>query len=77
MFMVTTGEVSMMRCSLVFPCFVVLGGFLVMACRIFVMFCCLVMMFHCLLRHKRNSCGIKSRRARNHNFAVRSPEFCS
>ena len=34
-----------MRCRLVFSCFVVLSGFLVVPCRVFVMLCCLVMSF--------------------------------
>jgi hypothetical protein len=38
-----------MRCRLVFSRFVVLGGFLVVSCRVFVMLCCLVMVLCCLL----------------------------
>jgi hypothetical protein len=38
-----------MRSRLVFSCFVVLGGFFVMACRVFVMLCCFVMVLDCSL----------------------------
>ena len=44
MFVVAASEVRVMRSRLVFSCFVVLGGFFVMACRVFVMLCCFVMM---------------------------------
>jgi hypothetical protein len=48
-FVVTTGKVRVMRRRLVFSCFMMLCGFLVVSCRVFVMFCCLVMMLCCLL----------------------------
>jgi len=48
-FMVTAGKVRVVCCRFVFPCFVVLCGFLVMSCRMFVMLCCLMMMLCCLL----------------------------
>jgi len=38
-----------MRSRLVFSCLVVLGGFFVMARRVFVMLCCFVMVFDCFL----------------------------
>ena len=44
-FLVTPGKMRMVCCRFVFPCFMVLCGFLVMTCRVFVMLCCLVMMF--------------------------------
>ena len=47
-FVVTLGEVRMICCHLVFACFVVLSGFLVVSCRVFVMLCCLMMMLCCL-----------------------------
>jgi hypothetical protein len=46
-FVMTAGEVRVMRCRLVFSSFMVLCGFLVVSCRVFVMFCCLVMMVCC------------------------------
>ena len=49
MFVVAASEVCMMRCRLVFPCVVVLGGLLVMTSRVFVMLCCFVMMIDRLL----------------------------
>lgn len=48
MFVVAASYVRVMRCRLVSSCFVVLGGFLVMACRVFVMLRCLVMVRDCL-----------------------------
>ncbi len=47
-FVVTLGEVRVICCHLVFACFVVLSGFLVVTSRVFVMLCCLVMMLCCL-----------------------------
>jgi len=48
-FVVTASQVRMMCCRLVFSCFVMFGGFLVVSCGVFVMLCCLVMMLCCLL----------------------------
>lgn len=48
-FVVTAGQLRMMRCRLVFSCFVVLCGFLVVSCCVFVMLCGLMMMLCCLL----------------------------
>jgi len=48
-FVVTAGQVRVMRCRLVPSCFVVLCGFLVVPCRVFVMLCCLVVMLCCSL----------------------------
>jgi hypothetical protein len=47
-FVVTAGQVCVMRCCLVFSCFMMPCGFLVVSCRKFVMFCCFVMMLCCL-----------------------------
>jgi len=47
-FVVTPGKVCVMRCRLVFSCFMMLCGFLVVSCRVFVMLCCLMMMLCCL-----------------------------
>jgi hypothetical protein len=47
-FVVTPGKVCVMRCCLVFSCFMMLCGFLVVSRRVFVMLCCLVMMLCCL-----------------------------
>jgi len=47
--MVTVSQVGMMGCRLVFACLMVLGGFLVVACRMLVVLCCLVMMLCCCL----------------------------
>ena len=52
---VSLGEVRVMRRRLVFACFVLLSGFLVVSCRAFVMICCLVMMLCCFLGHKSAS----------------------
>ncbi len=49
---VTASQVSMVSCGLMFARFMVLCGFLVVACRVFVVFRCLVMMVCCRLRHK-------------------------
>jgi hypothetical protein len=46
-FMVTSGEVCMMRCRFVFSCFMMLCGFLMMSCRMFMMLCCLAVMLYC------------------------------
>jgi hypothetical protein len=48
---VRMGNVGVMRCHLVLPCFVVLRGLLMVVRRVFVMLCCLMMMLRCLLRH--------------------------
>ena len=45
--MVSMSQMRVMRSCLVFPCFMVLCGFLVVSRRMFVMLCCLVMMFCC------------------------------
>jgi len=47
MFVVAASDVRVMCFRLVLSCFVVLGGFLVMACRVFVMLCRFVMMLYC------------------------------
>ena len=52
MFVMTPGQVRVMRSGLMFSCFMVLRGLLVVSCRVFVMLCCLVMMLCCFLRHK-------------------------
>jgi hypothetical protein len=41
--------VRVMRSRLVFSSSVVLGGFFVMACRVFVMLCCFEMVLDCFL----------------------------
>ena len=46
---VSAGYVRVMCCCLVLARFVVLSGFLMVSCRMFVMLCCLVMMLCCLL----------------------------
>lgn len=51
-FVVTSGEVCMMRCGLVFSCFMMLCGFLMVSCRVFIMLCCLAVMLYCFYRHK-------------------------
>jgi hypothetical protein len=51
-FVMAASQVRVMRRDFVFSRFVVLGGFLVMACGMFMMFRCLEMMLCCLLRHK-------------------------
>jgi hypothetical protein len=48
-FLVTAGQVRMMRCCLVFSRFMMLCGFLVVSCRKLVMLCRLVMMLCCFL----------------------------
>jgi hypothetical protein len=48
-FVVTAGQMCVVRRRFVFPCFVVLRGFLVVSRSMFVMFSCLVMMLCCLL----------------------------
>ena len=45
--LVSAGCLSMMRSCFVFACFVVLCGFLMMSCRVFVMFRRFVMMLCC------------------------------
>jgi hypothetical protein len=45
--MMAVREVGVMRCGFVLACFVMLGGFLVMARRVFVMLGCCVMVFGC------------------------------
>jgi len=47
-FVVTPGKVCVMPCRLVFSCFMMLCGFLVVSCRVFVMLCCLMVMLCCL-----------------------------
>jgi len=49
MLVVPVGQVRVMPCRLVSPRFVMFGGLLVMACRMFVMLCCFVMVLDCLL----------------------------
>ncbi len=48
-FVMTTGQVRVMGCCLVFSCFMVLCGFLMVSCRVFMMLRCLVMMLCCFL----------------------------
>jgi hypothetical protein len=47
-FVMTSGEMRMMRCRLVFSCFMMLCGFLVVSCRVFVTLCCLAVMLRIL-----------------------------
>ena len=49
MFVVTAGQVRMMRCRLMFARFVMFCGFLVVSCRVFGMLRCFMMMLCCLL----------------------------
>jgi hypothetical protein len=48
-FVVATGQVRVMSCCLVFSCFMVLCGFLMVSCRVFMMLSCFVMMLCCFL----------------------------
>jgi hypothetical protein len=47
MLMVTVSQVRMMSCGLMFARFMVLCGFLVVPCRMFVVLRCFVMMVYC------------------------------
>jgi hypothetical protein len=49
MLVVPVSEVCVVSCRLVFSRFVVLGGFLVVSCCVFVMLRCFVMVLDCLL----------------------------
>jgi len=69
-----------MRCRLVFSCFVVLSGFLVVSCRVFVMLCCLVMMLCCLKFpptgcHERNRVNSSTTLWRRYRKLPDSPWF--
>jgi hypothetical protein len=44
-------RVRVMGCGFVIAGFVMLAGFTMMACGVFVMFCCLSVMVRCFLRH--------------------------
>ncbi len=46
-FVVTSCEVCMMRCGLVFSSFMMLCGFLMVSCRVFMMLCCFAVMLDC------------------------------
>ncbi len=46
-FVMAAGEVGMMRCGFVFSCFMLLCGFLMVSCRVFMMLCCLAVMLYC------------------------------
>jgi hypothetical protein len=43
--------VRVVGCCLVIAGFVMLSGFTMMACRVFVMVCCLIVMVRCFLAH--------------------------
>ena len=48
MFVVAACQLSVMSSRLMFAGFVVLGGFFVMSCRMFMVLRCFMMMVHCI-----------------------------